>query len=362
MSADRAKDFALAYERLGDDLRDASDFARSELARRPELLELLARPLAGVALLGRGDASFPGRLLEAYAASAAPVPVVALQGGALPAWVDERVLVLAVCGGDDDPEPGPPPAAAHAAALGASVVEVGHRTVADAAHGPGASSPVRLELPWKITRARAHLGAHLGPLLVLAEAGGVLPPASGEIERAVAHLSVRCSTLYSDERSPAAALARRLARTVPLVVGAPRLAALAAERWKAAINANAKSPAFSSGSRFDVEDACGFGQLGDVTRQLVSLVVLRASGDEPPAWDPSNIEDLLGEVMAFVQFIDAEGDGRLAQVLDLVALGDAVSLSLAGLEGIDAAPVPATEDLRRAVVSGRGARRAATRP
>jgi glucose/mannose-6-phosphate isomerase len=44
--------------------------------------------------------------------------------------------------------------------------------------------------------------------------------------------------------------------------------------------------------------------------------------------------------------VRAEGEGQLAQVLDLILVGDATSLHLAAQEGLDPGPVPALEHMK----------------
>ena len=87
---------------------------------------------------------------------------------------------------------------------------------------------------------------------------------------------------------PAASGAPSLSST-----GAGPLGAAAAYRWKTQVNENAKSPAFwpPSPSSADNEIA-GWGQRGDVTRQLFTLVTLRTTARAPATsgastWWPS---------------------------------------------------------------------------
>ena len=69
---------------------------------------------------------------------------------------------------------------------------------------------------------------------------------------------------------------------MPLVWGGGTLGAVAALRWKADVNENAKAPAFFNFfPELDHNEICGFGQHGDVTRQLVTLVELRHGGEHP---------------------------------------------------------------------------------
>ena len=48
-------------------------------------------------------------------------------------------------------------------------------------------------------------------------------------------------------------------------------------------------------------------------------------------------------MVAGIEEVHAEGEGQLAQLLDLILVGDFVSLHLALQEGIDPGPVPALD-------------------
>ncbi len=67
------------------------------------------------------------------------------------------------------------------------------------------------------------------------------------------------------------------------------------------------------------------------------------------------VGELLREVVADVIEVRAEGDGDLAQLLDLILFGDYVSLWMAVEAGIDPGPVPVLVDLK--VQLERGSRR-----
>ena len=108
------------------------------------------------------------------------------------------------------------------------------------------------------------------------------------------------------------------------------------------INENAKSPAF-----FNVypelchNEVAGWGQHGDATRQLITLVNLRHDAEHPQVSRRFDlVADVLREVVADVIEVRAAGEGDLAQLLDLALIGDFVSLHLAGHEGIDPGPDP----------------------
>jgi glucose/mannose-6-phosphate isomerase len=55
--------------------------------------------------------------------------------------------------------------------------------------------------------------------------------------------------------------------------------------------------------------------------------------------------------VAGIDEVVAEGDGPLAQLLDLALFGDFVSLHRAAQEGLDPGPVPALDDLKAALAA-----------
>jgi glucose/mannose-6-phosphate isomerase len=149
-------------------------------------------------------------------------------------------------------------------------------------------------------------------------------------------------------RSPAEEVARRIGRTMPLVYGSVGTSAVAAQRRKTQINANAKTPAFAAVQpELSHNEVAGWGQHGDVTRQVLSLVTLRHAAEGPlVARRVAFVNQVIDEVMADVIPVWTEGEDDLARLFDLSLFGDFVSLHLAGREGTDPGPVPAVEDGR----------------
>ena len=60
---------------------------------------------------------------------------------------------------------------------------------------------------------------------------------------------------------------------------------------------------------------------------------------------------LLDEVVAGIEEVQAEGEGELAQLLDLILVGDVTSLHLAFQEGIDPGPIPAQDQIKNALAT-----------
>lgn len=296
-----------------------------------------------VVVIGMGGSGVAGDILVATAAPFMPVPVVVVKGYELPAFVGEGSLVFAVSFSGMTEET--IEAATEAAVQGAKVVAVtSGGELGRLALGWGA--PL-VPVPAAIPQPRAALGAMAIPPLVVLEEIGLFPGASQWIDLAVTQLRRRRDRLVQGG-SEARALARRIGRTVPLVYAGGPVGAAAAARWKTQINENAKCPAFF-GVQPEVchNEVSGWGQHGDVTRQLFTLVALRHDSEHPQvARRFELVFDLLGEVVSSVEQVQAEGEGDLAQLLDLVLVGDFVSLELAAQEGIDPGPVPAIDELK----------------
>jgi len=296
-----------------------------------------------VVVLGMGGSGMAGDLLAAVGTPFLPVPLVVAKGFAPPSFVGPGTLCFAVSFSGDADET--VEAAQAAAAAGARMVVVSRGgTLAELA--PSWQAP-HVPVPDGIPMARAALGALAVPLVLVLERVGLFPGASAWVDAARTQLAVRREAVFAGDS--ASAIARTIGRTIPLVIGAGPLGEVAARRWKTQVNENAKAPAFAAALPELVHnEICGWGQHGDVTRQVFTLVELRHDEEHPQEerlFD--GVRDLLAEVTHDVVEVRAVGDGALAQLFDLVLLGDFVSLQLAAQEGVDPGPVPAKDPFRR---------------
>jgi glucose/mannose-6-phosphate isomerase len=126
---------------------------------------------------------------------------------------------------------------------------------------------------------------------------------------------------------------------------------VAALRWKCQVNENPKSPAFSAAyPELCHNELTGWGQMGDVTRQLITVVDLRHDFEHPQVVRRfALVDEVMDEVVAGVVEVRAAGAGALAQLFDLVLIGDVAALWLAAREGVDPGPIPVLEDLKVAL-------------
>ena len=299
-----------------------------------------ARVRAVVAVgLGTG-----GTACDAVAALAGPamsVPFVVGHGAQLPTSLGPGSLVLVASCGSEESET--VSAARDALNRGARVVGVGSA-------GGLARLAVEAGMPWCPTvpeggAARTALGAATVSLWCALSAEGLAPDCAPAVS-AAAELLRRRLDAFSADRGTAAELARRIGRTIPLLYGSSGMASVAARWWKSCVNLNAKSPAFAAelpGLAYD--ELAGWGQGGDITRQTMTLVLLRHAGETPPLPGLFGaVRSAVEEVMADVLEVWAEGDDDLARFFDLTLLGELVSLELAAREGVDPGPAPVVDE------------------
>ena len=327
----------------------------------PEQVETAAREARGVdglpdrewvenvVVLGMGGSGIAGDILVAAAGPFMAVPVTVTKSYSLPAFVGEGTLVFAVSFSGNTEET--IEAAADAAMSGARVIAVtSGGKLAKLASSWG--SPV-VSLPATLPQPRTGVGAMAIPPLVMLEQMGLFPGATQWIDLAVEQLKRRRDQL-SAPKNEAAEVARRIGRTIPLVQASGALGSAAAQRWKTQINENVKAPAFwSVQPELCHNEVQGWGQHGDVTRQVMTVVMLRHDQEHPQVQRRFElVADMIREVVAGIEEVRAEGEGELAQLLDLILFGDYVSLHLADNEGIDPGPVPALDELKQQLGEG----------
>jgi len=329
---------------LPEQVRDAAATARQldvALPRREEIRH--------VVVLGMGGSGIAGDVVREIAGPFMAVPVVVHKGYGIPNFIDGSTLVFAVSFSGNTEET--VQAASDAAAAGGRmcVISAGGELAALAREWGAPHVPVDSGIPMP----RAGIGAVAVPPLVLLERIGLFPGASAWVDAAVDQLRRRRDRLVV-AGSEAERLARRLDRQIPLVYGGGGIGGLAAMRWKNQINENAKTAAFWNVlPELCHNELAGWGQHGDVTRQVLRLVNLRHDYEHPQVMRRFEVvSELTEEVVAEIEQVRAEGEGALAQVLDLVLFGDFVSLHLAFIGDVDPGPIPALDYVKERVAAG----------
>jgi len=302
--------------------------------------------IENIVVLGMGGSGIVGDVMISVAGPFMATPIVVCKSYEPPSFAGPTTLCIALSYSGDTEET---VEAAQTAAL------AGARMVVVAAGGELARlgeswDATMIGLPQRVPKPRAGLGAMAIPTLRALEHVGLFPGARGWIELAVEQLRRRRDELSAND-SAAHSLARHIGRTIPIIYGGASLGTTASLRWKNDVNENAKSPAFiATVPELTHNEICGWGQYGDMTRQVFTLVMLRHDQEHPQVMRRFElVRKWTEEVVAGVEEVRAEGDGSLAQLLDLMFFGSVTSLELAAQEGIDPGPIPVLDDIKAAM-------------
>jgi glucose/mannose-6-phosphate isomerase len=302
--------------------------------------------LRNIVVLGMGGSGIAGDVFNAVTNAQLPVPVTVLKQYRTPGFVGPGTLAFALSYSGNTEE---------TLSMAEGVVAAGATLVTVSSGGELANLRRALHIdcaPGYMPRSA--LGALVAPLFVSLFRMGLLPGAHALLVKAqeqLAHRRDRCQPSVTGAANPAREIARRIDRTIPLIYGGGALGAVAAMRWKCDVNENAKAPAFwAQYPELDHNEICGWGQHGDVTRQLFTLIELR-HGSEHDRLAPrfTATRALMEECVAQVLEVQAEGEGRLAQLLDLMYVGDWTSCYLALQNDVDPGPIDAITQLKQAL-------------
>lgn len=309
-------DLLEALRHLPDQVRDAAVSAAD--------VEGLPGPgeITEVVIVGAGTGGVAGDVVESVAHLQGSVPVLAT-GGISPAWLSESSLVVAVSQSGDDR----PTVAATRVAR-----DRGARMVAVTSGG----ELMELCSNWGVPVARvdpfagpaAGLGVVIVPVLVLLERVGVLDGMNRLISESAAQIEARRRLIDADP-GPVEALAEAVQDRMAVVCGAGGVGKHAARRWVSRLERIGRVASVRRNLPADEAEAASWSTLARRIPAGVATIVLRHD------FEPQGLADridLLGAVST-VHEVRAAGEGALAQLLDLVLVGDAVAESAARRAG-----------------------------
>lgn len=296
-----------------------------------------------VLLLGMGDSGFGGDVAAASARSFSPVPIVVYNGYLPPSWVGPNTLVIALSNSGTTEETLESLEAAIEAGASLLAVTGGGELEALALRSRGAVVHVESDAPMP----RTILGLLAVPPMLALEQIGLFPGARAWLSEAVEVLKRRRDEVTSIN-SPAAAIAERIGRTVPVIYGGGAIGTTAAKRWKVAYNHNAKAPAFwAPMPELCHNELVGWGGDPSSTSEIFTQIQLRHDAEHPQtSFRFEFVRSATVESMHDIIEVTAQGDGPVAQLLDLIFMGDMVSLESAAARGVDPGPLPEVEALK----------------
>lgn len=321
-----------------------------------------AEGATAVVVMGMGGSGIGGDVAAAVAAPNGTLPVIVSKHYECPGWVGPDTVVMASSFSGNTEETITAASAAQAVGARMIVLASGGR-LAELA-GDWNAPLVRFDP--RIPMPRSGIGAVSVTPLVLLGRLGVLDGVDEQVSAALDQIRTRAAELsggvpagtspQGGARDVASAVAHRIGRTMPLVYGGGVLGEAAAWRWKGQFNENPKVPSWPNRvPELTHNEIAGWAVNGDVTRQVLTLVLLRHDFEHPQvARRFSIIEELCEEVVADVLTVRAQGDGLFAQFMDLTLVGDVASLHLAVSLGVDPGPVPVLDDIKARLRSAPG--------
>ncbi len=315
------------------------------------------RPRA-VVVAGMGGSGIAGDVLAAVCGTGSPVQIATSHGYQLPGWVGAADLVIAVsCSGSTEETLA---TATEAVRRGARLVGVG-----------GTGSPLeeiatQARAPFVPVKSagmpRSTLWGLSIPLIVIAERAGVLQVGADAYEAAAATLeriAYQCRPTSESFVNPGKALALELFGTLPMIWGSSPLGGVAAKRFAAQLNENAKYPGipgelpesnhnqvvafdgpFAPGS-LGAEAASGF---------PLRLALITEPGEHPQVTRRRTVSaELASERGIGVSELPMEGEHALERFASVVQLIDYATVYLGIASGVDPTPIEIIQDLKERI-------------
>ncbi len=325
---------------LGQQMQRSVDGAADVSQQVASLVKGAGAGISAVVLAGMGGSGIAGDIVRAVGETSCNVPITVVKGYECPVFVGPTTLLLALSFSGNTEETLSVTQSAYAAGANVISVSSGGELTQLAAQR---SAPC-YEVDAAIPMPRAAVGAMAIPPLLALAAAGLLGDADQQIAAAIAQVNTRLANLAGvPEPSSRAAQDSLL-----LVCGAGNLGAAAALRWKTQINENAKLPALLG----ELPELCHNELAGwQVSPEIAEKTLpyfLRHDYEHPQ--NKRRFEfysDVLTDAGVTRPIaVAAAGTSPLAQMFDLIVMGDDLSLRLAASMGRDPGPVDILMDLK----------------
>lgn len=333
------------------ELCERTPFFCGDAIRRVEKMKLPSNysTLRNIIVVGMGGSAISGELLRDWLFDQVMVPIQICKDYVLPAYADQKSLVIAVSYSGETEE------------TLSSFLEAVNRncmvlTISSGGHLQAFSQKLRIPhilIPTGFP-PRAAIAYLLFPLIVLMEKLGIIEGVDEEIKEAldilgkVSRENAQCIPLRSNK---AKRLASEIKDTIPVIYGFRQYAAVA-RRLKCQFNENSKVPSkFDVFSELNHNDIVGWEASKNLT-QSFSLIFIR--DPKEPSEIRQRIEltkQLVSEKVSRVLEIPALGEMKLAKMLSTVCIGDFVSIYLALLNGVDPTPTKTIAYLKEEIMA-----------
>jgi glucose/mannose-6-phosphate isomerase len=287
-----------------------------------------------------GGSAISGDIAAEVFNQSARVPIIVNRNFALPEFVSEKTLVLAISysGGTDEVISAVREAEKKQAPI-FCVTSGGKLKEAASAKG------YPLFLIPSGYQPRAALPFMLLPVITILNKAEIIPAVADEIKETITLLE-KLREEYGPHKSmrvnPVKQLAKKLVYKMPVIFGSAGTTSSAAMRLKTQLNENSKVTAMVN--YFPELNHNEIVNLSSVKREEHNLawIVMRDEADnERVKKGIEIIKSLLGKQLGGVNEIISRGKSHLTRIFSLIYFGDFLSVYLALLQGIDPTPVEA---------------------
>ncbi len=321
-----------------------------ELAENAPLGAIDTSRVRNIVVCGMGGSAIGGDLVKSYAIDLLEVPIYINRDYSLPAFVDEKSLVIgsSYSGNTEETlqsfaEAGKRGAQRAVITTGGKISEIAERESLPIIRIPGGLPP------------RAALGYSFAPMLTLLERLGFIPDQNQEVEDTFQLLQAGISEYDLDspaKDNAAKTLAFGLFKKLPLIYSDSFHFESVAVRFRGQINENAKQLAYSALlPENNHNELVGWHNVGYLKDTLVAIWLKAPDIHQRVGFRMSFMENVQAELGVESIILEAIGETLLSRMFSLIQLGDWASYYLAILNEIDPMPVKIIDKLKSELAS-----------
>ncbi len=336
----------MSVEKMMGYLYELPDQFHNSLGLELDFIQGYRQNYQNIVVTGLGGSAIGGDILRNYLAKKAKLPVVVNRDYDLPAFVEKETLVLVVSYSGNTEE-----------TLSAyeQAVKRGARIIVLSSGGKLSEYARRdgqglIQVPSGFV-PRAAVGWLFAPLVLILGKMGICPGVEEEIRETAAVLKELRETLKPTVDIPvnlARVIAGKCRGSIPVIWGTTGVSEVAAQRWKAQINENAKSPAYYSiFPELNHNEIVGFETPADILQRQV-YILLRDEQDYERIQKRIEIsKNIIKDKVKNLIEVHSRGQSYLARVFSLIYVGDYLSVYLALEYGINPTPVKMIDYLKQ---------------
>ena len=301
-------------------------------------------------ILGMGGSAIGGDLVRSLTLTEGRIPVIVHRDYDLPAFVDERTLIIASSYSGNTEE---------ILSSFEPSLKTGAKKLVMTTGGKLAELAEANNLPvYKIeykAQPRAALGFSFLPTLGVLQKLGFINDKSSDVDETVKVLENLSAKL--DEKSPLSAnrakqLAHRLYGKLSVIYGAGILSEVG-HRWKTQINENGKAWAFYEVfPELNHNATVGYPFPSELVSQIHVILLRSPLFNERVKLRYEVTCELLERAGVAYEYVDSLGESPLSQMMSTVMMGDFASYYLAILYKVDPSPVEVINYLKNQLAKG----------